>query len=190
MHDTSQTKYKNCRQLVRNIYLRSKRTNQFYRSRVWRRTLEKCVPRFDTRTRGTVPLSATSLSLVGKSETRRVRWPRVDSLIWPGDLYCRKSIIFPIRSLGPIFRRRHFRLAVFLPIHVVYDYQPAPAWSPSTIPGCCARLGLSRTFDSLGFKPANLSSISSFSLAPAVSTAFYRARLPSPVSKTVGASPR
>ena len=128
-------------------HLRSERTKQFYRDGVTTRVRKMCVSIWYASS-GTVPLSATSLVACGKSEIRRVRWPRVDSLIWPGDLYCRKSIIFPIRSLGPIFRRRHFRLAVFLPIHVVYDYQPAPAWSPSTIPEAAARLGLSRTFDS------------------------------------------
>ena len=42
------------------------------------------------------------------------------------NLYCRKSIIFPIRSHAPILSDGHFRLAVFLPIHVVYDWPPTP----------------------------------------------------------------
>lgn len=90
-------------------------------------------------------------------------------LIWPSDLHYRKSIIFPIRSAEPIFRRTHFRLAVFLPSRPVYDYQPAPTFDP---PFRDARL--SRAFDSRPFQTwPNLSSISPSFLCGFA--AFYRA---------------
>lgn len=69
--------------------------------------------------------------------------------IWPGDLYYRKSIIFPIRSSVPIFRGRHFSFSSF-------SSDLRRLWltpSPGTIhhpPFRALHSVLSRTFKSTG----------------------------------------